>query len=88
MTAAGGETSVPRSYRFAEWATVRRVGGWSLAAAASIGICVAGYYTGSWASAGRAMTEQELLSEMSFGLLESADAGLDLLAAAAGEVVQ
>ncbi len=60
--------------RIADWL---QVGGWGMAAAASIVICVVGYQVGS----GRPMldtaaTDDILLSEMSFGLLDVGDEGL------------
>ena len=60
--------------RITDWL---QVGGWGMAAAASIAICVVGYQVGS----GRPMldtvaTEEILLSEMSFGLLDGPDEGL------------
>ncbi|MEE8459348.1 MAG: hypothetical protein V3S08_05725 [Phycisphaerales bacterium] len=63
-----------RGLRLAHWL---QVGGWGMAAAASIAICVVGYQVGS----GRPMldsatTDAILLSEMSFGLLDGSDEGL------------
>ncbi len=60
--------------RITDWL---QVGGWGMAAAASIAICVVGYQVGS----GRPMldtvaTEEILLNEMSFGLLDGPDEGL------------
>ena len=68
-------TAPPSSgLRIADWL---QVGGWGMAAAASIAICVVGYQVGS----GRPMldaatTDAILLSEMSFGLLDVSDEGL------------
>jgi hypothetical protein len=63
-----------RSLRFADWL---QVGGWGMAAAASIAICVVGYQVGS----GRPMLDkvaidEVMLSEMSFGLLDAGDQGM------------
>jgi len=63
-----------RGMRLADWL---QFGGWGMAAAASIAICVVGYQVGS----GRPMldtaaTDAILLSEMSFGLLDGSDEGL------------
>ncbi len=63
-----------RGLRLADWL---QVGGWGMAAAASIAICVVGYQVGS----GRPMLDTAaadaiLLSEMSFGLLDGPDEGL------------
>ncbi len=60
--------------RITDWL---QVGGWGIAAAASIAICVVGYQVGS----GRPMLDaaaidEILLSEMSFGLLDGPDEGL------------
>ncbi len=69
------ETVPPSSGpRISDWL---QVGGWGMAAAASIAICVVGYQVGS----GRPMldtvaTDEILLSEMSFGLFDGPDEGL------------
>ena len=69
------ETAPPSSgLRIADWL---RVGGWGMAAVASIAICVVGYQVGS----GRPMldiaaTDEILFSEMSFGLFDGPDEGL------------
>ncbi len=69
------ETAPPSSGpRIADWP---QVVGWGMAAAASIAICVVGYQVGS----GRPMldnvaTDEILLSEISFGLLDVGDEGL------------
>jgi hypothetical protein len=76
MLVATGSAPVgtERSLRLADWL---QVGGWGMAAAASIAICVVGYQVGS----GRPIldtvaTDEILLSEMSFGLLGGVDEGL------------
>ncbi len=60
--------------RIADWL---QVGGWGMAAAASIAICVVGYQVGSGRPMlGTAATDEILLSEMSFGLFDGLDEGL------------
>lgn len=56
----------------------RLAGRWAVSAAASIGICAAGYLAGSTWSAAGAPADEALVSELSFGLLGAGepDAGL------------
>ena len=76
MLVATGSAPVEtgRGMRLADWL---QFGGWGMAAAASIAICVVGYQVGS----GRPMldtaaTDEIMLSEMSFGLLDAGGQGL------------
>ncbi len=73
MLVASAPARPERGLRLADWL---QVGGWGMAAAASIAICVVGYQVGS----GRPMLDtaaidEVLLSEMSFGLLDGPDGG-------------
>ena len=72
------DADIPPTYRFVQWPALRRAAGWSMAAAASLAVCVVGYRVGSGASVGQAVNEDVLLSEMSFGLMDS-EPGLDML---------
>ncbi len=59
--------------RIADWL---QVGGWGMAAAASIAICVVGYQVGSGRpTPDTAAADDVLLSEMSFGLFDGPDEG-------------
>lgn len=64
--------------RFADWlAPSLAPGRWGLAAAASIAMCFAGYSIGAGRTTLDAVTTDEiLLREMSFGLLNGSDEGL------------
>ena len=64
-----------RRWRVTEW---RAAGGWGLAAAASIAICFVGYQVGAEFGLNHAIADDQLLSEVSFGLLSTAELGPDL----------
>ncbi len=74
LVAAGSSPAgTERGLRLADWL---RAGGWGLAAAASIAICFVGYQVGSGRTLDTVTTDDVLLREMSFGLLDGGDEGL------------